>query len=168
MTLRLVNNFIEQQRIRIDAVSKYMGDLATTTTKSAKYTDMSAQEALTNVGIAYLRFTGNTADKALSEIICGIALLLGNINKSNPIGKTGDHQKEVEMLVIEYKSATDLLEPIFALIGTLLRSSESEANIAGLDLVKCLQAYAELIVYQDRRRIRHKNDFLDILLQNYL
>lgn len=163
MTLRLVNNFIEQQSTRVNAVSQYMDALATANNKSAESTDLSVQEALTQVGIAYLRFTGNSADKVLAEVICGIAMLLGNISPSSPIGKTGDHQKEVEVLVLEYKSATYLLEPIFTLIRTLLKSSNPEANIAGLDLAKCLAAYTELVVYQDRRKIQHKSDFLDFI-----
>ena len=140
-----------------------MGVLVKTSGESLVSIDISIQEALTSVGIAYLRFTGNNADKALAEIICGIMTLLGSVSPASPIGKTGDNQKEVESLILQYQSATDLLEPIFALIGSLLKSTSPEVNIAGLDLAKCLQAYTELLVYQDRRRIPHKSDFLDFI-----
>ncbi len=163
MSKRLVNNFIKQQKKRINTASQYMGVLVQTSCESLASIDISVQEALTSVGIAYLRFTGNNADKALAEIICGIMILLGNVSSGNPIGKTGDNQKEVEALIMQHQSATDLLEPIFALIGSLLKSTCPEVNIAGLDLAKCLQAYTELLVYQDRRRIPHKGDFLDFI-----
>jgi len=160
MSTRLVHNFIDEQRSRVLNASRYVGDCTGTSASTSVQTEVSTEEALTNVGIAYLRFTGNNADKALAEIICGIALMLGNISEANPIGKIGDHQREIEALITQYKTATELLSPVFGALGTLVSSTLPEANVAGFDLAKCLQSYTELIVYQDRRRITHKDDFL--------
>ena len=44
-----------------------------------------------------------------------------------------------------------------------MNSSNPQAKIAGEDLAKCIRSYAELVVYQDRRRIQHKNDYLDYI-----
>ena len=92
MSTRLVNNFIEQQRTRVETVSKYACDLIAADGNLSTVIKVSPQEAITNIGIAYLRFTGNLADRALVEIICGIAVLLGNIGETNPIGKTNNLQ----------------------------------------------------------------------------
>lgn len=163
MTTRLVHNFIDQQKSRVLNVSRYIGDHACKNPTASAQTEMNTEEALTNVGIAYLRFTGNNADKALAEIICGIALMLGNIGQANPIGKIGDHQREVEALITQYKSARELLNPVFGALEILVSSAVPEANVAGADFAKCLKAYTELIVYQDRRRIPHKDDFLKFI-----
>lgn len=163
MSKRLVHNFIDQQKSRVLNVSRYVGEYTSNNLSASAQTEVSTEEALTNVGIAYLRFTGNNADKSLAEIICGIALMLGNISQTNPIGKIGDHQKEVEALVTQYKSATELLNPVFGALEILVTSTVPEANVAGADFAKCLKAYTELIVYQDRRRIPHKDDFLKFI-----
>jgi len=163
MTNRLVNNFIEQQKARIDTVSFHSNDLTEEDAQISKVKGMRPQEALTNIGIAYLRSTGNSADGALSEIICGIAIMLGGISNTNPIGKTNNNQQAVETLITQYKSATDLLGPIFAYLVHLSKSTNPEANIAGAELAKCIKEYTELMVYQDRRKIQHKNNFLDFI-----
>jgi SpoVK/Ycf46/Vps4 family AAA+-type ATPase len=163
MTNRLVNNFIEQQKARIDTVSYHSNDLTEEDAQISKVKGMRPQEALTNIGIAYLRSTGNSADGALSEIICGIAIMLGGISNTNPIGKTNNNQQAVETLITQYKSATDLLGPIFAYLVHLSKSTNPEANIAGAELAKCIKEYTELMVYQDRRKIQHKNNFLDFI-----
>lgn len=163
MSTRLVRNFIDQQKTRVLDVSRYARDCASENASLSAQNDVSTEEALTNVGIAYLRFTGNNADKTLAEIICGIALMLGNIRQANPIGKIGDHQREVEALITQYKTATELLNPVFNTLGILVSSVLPEANVAGADFAKCLKAYTELIVYQDRRRIPHKDDFLKFI-----
>ena len=106
MSTRLVRNFIDQQKTRVLNVSRYARDCASENSSLSAQNDVSTGETLTNVGIAYLRFTGNNADKTLAEIICGIALILGNIRQANPIGKIGDHQREVEALITQYKTAT--------------------------------------------------------------
>jgi SpoVK/Ycf46/Vps4 family AAA+-type ATPase len=124
---------------------------------------ISPQEALTNIGITYLRFTGNNADRVLAEIICGIAVAIGGISHENPIGKSLDGQRAIESLVTQYKSASYLLTPVFRYLSLLVGSSNPEAKIVGEDLGKCIRSYAELIVYQDRRRITHKNDYLDYI-----
>jgi hypothetical protein len=149
--------------LRVLNVSRYVGVHASNNPSASAQTEVSTEEALTNVGIAYLRFTGNNADKALAEIICGIALMLGNIGQANPIGKIGDHQREVEALITQYKSARELLNPVFGALEILVSSAVPEANVAGADFAKCLKAYTELIVYQDRRRIPHKDDFLKFI-----
>jgi len=163
MSIRLVQNFIDQQKSRVLNVSRYVGDCTNKNTSASAQSDVSTEEALTNVGIAYLRFTGNNADRALSEIICGIALMLGNISQANPIGKIGDHQREVEALITKYKTATELLNPVLSSLRILVSSTLPEANVAGADFAKCIKAYTELIVYQDRRRIPHKDDFLKFI-----
>lgn len=160
MSTRLVNNFIEQQRKRVETVSKYACDLIAADGNLSTVNKISPQEALTNIGIAYLRFTGNVADRALVEIICGIAVLLGSIGETNPIGKTNDNQKAVQVLIYEYRSASELINPILVYLKALLNSTNPQAKIAGDDFEKCIKAYVELIVYQDRRRITRKNDFL--------
>ena len=163
MSTRLVKNFIEQQRTRVETVSQYASDSIAADGYLSAEIKVSPQEALTNIGIAYLRFTGNTADRALAEIICGIAVLLGRISEANPIGKTNDNQKAIEVLIHEYRSASELICPILAHLSALMNSTNPQAKIAGDDFAKCIKAYAELIVYQDRRRIAHKNDFLAYL-----
>ena len=163
MSTRLVNNFIEQQKERIDIVSIHLSDPKEIDGKFLMVKGINPQEALTNVGIAYLRSTGNSADGGLSEIICGIATMLGAISNSNPIGKTNNNQQAVETLVTQYRSATDLLGPIFTILGHLVESTNPAENIAGAELAKCIKAYTELIVYQDRRKIQHKNNFLDFI-----
>jgi len=163
MSMRLVNNFIEQQKARIDTVSLHSSDLTEDDTQISKVNGMTPQEALTNIGIAYLRFTGNSADAALSEIICGIAIMLGGISNTNPIGKTNNNQQAVEILITQYTSATNLLGPIFAYLVHLAESVNPAANIAGAELAKCIKEYTELMVYQDRRKIQHKNNFLDFI-----
>lgn len=160
MSTRLVNNFIDQQKGRVEAVAQCASDFATTDGNLTAILKTSPQEALTNIGIAYLRFTGNVADSALVEIVCGIAVLLGDINQTNPIGKTSSNQKAVEVLICEYKSASELISPILSYVNALSNSTNPRLKIAGDDFAKCIKAYAELVVYQDRRRISHKNDFL--------
>jgi SpoVK/Ycf46/Vps4 family AAA+-type ATPase len=115
---------------------------------------------LSNIGITYLRFTGNNADRLLAEIISGIAIAIGGISEENPIGKTRDDQLAVESLITQYKSASDLLTPVFRYLGLLVGSPNPQAKMAGEDLARCIRSYAELVVYQDRRRITHKNDYL--------
>ena len=157
---RLVDNFIEQQKARVEAVLLNTPDLATANGNLSVDLRVSPQEALTNVGIAYLRFTGNNADRVLAEIICGIALKLGGISEVSPIGKSDDRKKEIEALICEYRSASELVCPILAYVNGLLNSINPQAKIAGDEFTKCIKAYTELIVYQDRRRIAHRNDFL--------
>lgn len=160
MSTRLVNNFIKQQGARVDAVAMRASDLVASDDSLSVALKISPQEALSNIGIAYLRFTGNVADKALVEVICGIAVLLGSIGETNPIGKTNNNQKAVEVLIREYKTATELISPILGYVNALVTSTNPQVKIAGDDFVKCIKAYTELIVYQDRRRITHKDDFL--------
>jgi len=142
-------------------VTRYTSDSIGTDGSSVRSEQISPQEALSNIGITYLRFTGNNADKLLAEIISGIAFAIGGISQENPIGKAHNGQRAVESLITQYKSASELLTPIFRYLGLLLGSSNPQAKIAGEDLAKCIKGYAELIVYQDRRRIQHKNDYLD-------
>jgi len=160
MSTRLVKNFIEQQRARLEAVCLNASELVTADGKLTAVLKVSPQEALTYIGIAYLRFTGNVADRTLVDIICGIAIVLGGIGQTNPIGKTNDNQKAIQALICEYKSASELIGPILIYLNSLMNSTNPEVKIAGDDFVKCIKAYAELVVYQDRRRIMHKNDFL--------
>jgi len=163
MSSRLVENFFNQQRCQFDLVTRYTSDSIGTDGSSVSGEQISPQEALSNIGITYLRFTGNNADRKLAEIVCGIAVAIGGIGQENPIGKTHDGQRAVESLITQYKSASELLTPIFRYLGLLVGSSNPQAKIAGEDLAKCIRAYAELIVYQDRRRITHKNDYLDYI-----
>jgi len=163
MSSRLVENFIDQQKCHFDLVSRYTGENNTADDSSIQCEEISPQEALSNIGITYLRFTGNNADRVLAEIICGIAVALGGISRENPIGKSQDGQRAVESLITQYQSASYLLTPIFRYLSLLVGSSDPEAKIAGEDLAKCIRSYAELIVYQDRRRIPHKNDYLDYI-----
>jgi hypothetical protein len=163
MSSRLVENFVNQRRCQFDLVSRYSGENTTADGSSIKREEISPQEALSNIGITYLRFTGNNADRVLAEIICGIAVAIGGIGQENPIGKTRDGQRAVESLITQYHSASYLLTPIFRYLSFLVGSSNPEAKIAGEDLAKCIRSYAELIVYQDRRRIPHKNDYLDYI-----
>ena len=163
MSSRLVENFVNQRRCQFDLIARYSSDNTNADESSIKREVISPQEALTNIGITYLRFTGNNADRVLAEIICGIAVAIGGISHENPIGKTLDGQRAVESLVAQYKSASYLLTPIFRYLSLLVSSTNPEAKIAGEDLAKCIRSYAELIVYQDRRRITHKNDYLDYI-----
>ena len=163
MSSRLVENFVNQRRCQFDLVSRYSGENTTADGSSIKCEEISPQEALSNIGITYLRFTGNNADRVLAEIICGIAVAIGGIGQENPIGKTRDGQRAVESLITQYHSASYLLTPIFRYLSFLVGSSNPEAKIAGEDLAKCIRSYAELIVYQDRRRIPHKNGYLDYI-----
>jgi len=161
MSIRLVENFVNQQKCQFDLVTRYLSDSISTDGSSVRCEEISPQEALSNIGITYLRFTGNNADKLLAEIISGIAVAIGGISQENPIGNTQDGQRAVESLITQYKSASELLTPIFRYLGLLVSSSNPQAKIAGEDLAKCIRAYAELIVYQDRRRIQHKNNYLE-------
>lgn len=163
MSSRLVQNFVNQRSCQFDLVSQYIGDSTTADGSSIECVEISPQEALSNIGVTYLRFTGNNADRVLVEIICGIALAIGGISQENPLGKTQDGQRAVESLITQYNSASYLLTPIFRYLSLLLSSSNPEAKIVGEDLARCIKSYAELIVYQDRRRITHKNDFLDYI-----
>lgn len=163
MSSRLVENFVNQQRCQFDLVTRYTSDSISTDGSSVRCEQISPQEALSNIGITYLRFTGNNADRLLAEIISGIAVAIGGISQENPIGKTRDGQRAVESLITQYKSASDLLTPVFRYLGLLVGSSNPQAKIAGEDLARCIRSYAELVVYQDRRRITHKNDFLDYI-----
>jgi len=163
MSSRLVENFVNQQRCKFDLVTRYTSDSISTDGTSVRCEQISPQEALSNIGITYLRFTGNNADRLLSEIISGIAIAIGGISQENPIGKTQDEQRAVESLISQYKSASDLLTPVFRYLGLLVGSSNPQAKIAGEDLARCIRSYAELVVYQDRRRITHKNDYLDYI-----
>lgn len=163
MSSRLVENFVNQQRCQFDLVTRYTSDSISTDGSSLRCEQISPQEALSNIGITYLRFTGNNADRLLAEIISGIAVAIGGISQENPIGKTRDGQRAVESLITQYKSASDLLTPVFRYLGLLVGSSNPQAKIAGEDLARCIRSYAELVVYQDRRRITHKNDFLDYI-----
>lgn len=163
MSSRLIENFVNQRRCDFDLVVRYSSDNTNSVGSSTKREEISPQEALSNIGIAYLRFTGNNADRVLAEIICGIAVAIGGIGQENPIGKTRDGQRAVESLITQYKSASYLLTPIFRYLSLLVNSSNPQAKIAGEDLAKCIRSYAELVVYQDRRRIQHKNDYLDYI-----
>ena len=163
MSSRLVENFINQRKCHFELVTRYTSDNTNAEGVPIKSEEISPQDALSNIGITYLRFTGNTADRVLAEIICGIAVAIGGIGQQNPVGKTLDGQRAVESLITQYKSASDLLTPIFRYLGVLLSSSKPEAKIVGEDLARCIRSYAELIVYQDRRRITHKNDYLDFI-----
>jgi len=163
MSSRLVENFVNQQRCKFDLVTRYTSDSISTDGTSVRCEQISPQEALSNIGITYLRFTGNNADRLLSEIISGIAIAIGGISQENPIGKTQDEQRAIESLITQYKSASDLLTPVFRYLGLLVGSSNPQAKIAGEDLARCIRSYAELVVYQDRRRITHKNDYLDYI-----
>lgn len=163
MSSRLVENFVNQQRCQFDLVTRYISESITTDGSSVRCEQISPQEALSNIGITYLRFTGNNADRLLAEIISGIAVAIGGISEENPIGKTRDDQRAVESLITQYKSASDLLTPVFRYLGLLVGSSNPQAKMAGEDLARCIRSYAELVVYQDRRRITHKNDYLDYI-----
>ena len=163
MSSRLVENFVNQRRCQFDLIARYSSDVTNADGSSIQREVITPQEALTNIGITYLRFTGNNADRVLAEIICGIAVEIGGISHENPIGKTLDGQRAVESLITEYKSASNLLTPIFRYLSLLVNSSNPEAKIAGEDLARCIRSYAELVVYQDRRRITHKNDYLDYI-----
>jgi hypothetical protein len=163
MSSRLVENFVNQRRCHFDLVIRYSSDNTNADSSSIRREEISPQEALSNIGIAYLRFTGNNADRVLAEIICGIAVAIGGIGQENPIGKTRDGQRAVESLITQYKSASYLLTPIFRYLSLLVNSPNPQAKIAGEDLAKCIRSYAELVVYQDRRRIQHKNDYLDYI-----
>ena len=163
MSNRLVENFVNQRRCQFDLIARYSSDVTNADGSSIQREVITPQEALTNIGITYLRFTGNNADRVLAEIICGIAVEIGGISHENPIGKTLDGQRAVESLITEYKSASNLLTPIFRYLSLLVSSSNPEAKMAGEDLARCIRSYAELVVYQDRRRITHKNDYLDYI-----
>lgn len=157
---RLVDSYLNQNKLLIKSASRYAKNIDQTHGDKSARVSLNTEEALTNVGIAYLRFTGNNADRVLAEIICGIAILLGDLDSNNPIGRVSNQQKAIESLIVQYKSAKDLLSPIFSILKVLLFSATPETRVAGEDLAKSLKEYTELIVYQDRRRISYKNDFL--------
>ena len=138
MSSRLVENFVNQQRCQFDLVTRYTSDSISTDGSSVRCEQISPQEALSNIGITYLRFTGNNADRLLADIISGIAVAIGGISQENPIGKTRDGQRAVESLITEYKSASNLLTPIFRYLSLLVNSSNPEAKIAGEDLARCI------------------------------
>ena len=157
---RIVNSFIDSNGADIIIVSRKFEELMNEITGDTVNNQIGLQTALTNVGIAYLRFTGNKVEINLANHIYLIAENLGNIPINSPIGSVFEKDNAIDLLVKEYKSSTDLIQPILLIIRTLLFSEQPDMRIAGEKLIKSVLAYTELIVYQDRRRIDYKVEFI--------
>ena len=69
MSNRLVENFVNQRRCQFDLIARYSSDVTNADGSSIQREVITPQEALTNIGITYLRFTGNSPDRVLAEII---------------------------------------------------------------------------------------------------
>ena len=157
---RIVNNFIESNGADIINSSRKFEELLIQESGINDEKYVSLQTTFTDLGIAYLRFTGNKVDSNLANHIYLIAQNLGKIPTNSPIGKIFEKENAIDLLIKEYKNSSDLIQPILLIIRTLLFSNQPDMRIAGEKLIKCVFEYTELIVYQDRRRIDYKTEFI--------
>tara|TARA_B100000214_G_scaffold206914_1_gene150065 strand:+ start:3572 stop:4594 length:1023 start_codon:yes stop_codon:yes gene_type:complete len=157
---RIVNNFIENNGADIINSSRKFDEFLIQAPGINNEKHISLQTTFTDLGIAYLRFTGNKVESNLANHIYLIAENLGKIPTNSPIGRIFEKDNAIDLLIKEYKSSSDLIQPILLIIRTLLFSDQPDMRIAGEKLIKCVFEYTELIVYQDRRRIDYKTEFI--------
>ena len=160
---RVSFNYLNRFKENIADASVHLRRLVKLHSDDKQGVSISLEGSLVGIAIAYLRFTGDAAAEHLSEIVVDVALGLGNLPESFPIGKVTPSTDSLKLLIVEYKSARQLVGPALSALNILISAEIPEARMSGLAFSDAIKHFTELLVYEDRRRNDSKNDFLGFI-----
>ena len=160
---RVSTNYLNRFKENIADASGHLRRLVKLHSDDKQGVSISLEGSLVGIAIAYLRFTGDAAAAHLSEIVVDIALDLGNLPESFPIGKVTPSTDSLKLLIVEYKSARQLVGPALSALNILISAEIPEARMSGLAFSDAIKHFTELLVYEDRRRNDSKNNFLGFI-----
>ena len=101
---RVSINYLNRFKENIADASAHLRRLVKLHSDDKQGVSISLEGSLVGIAIAYLRFTGDATSAHLSEIVVDIALGLGNLPESFPIGKVTPNTDSLKLLIVEYKS----------------------------------------------------------------